>query len=277
MRNICISILAVTTIILFVKGCDNVSGPDSDETDLLHSFSYEIFDESGELLTSITHEKIGDAEITASAGFFGNEFMPPWLLEAVSEQIGVDPEELKINEIYLHAETDGEADLNSATLKFSLPSADQWKTGNFHATGTTVENRLNFIKTIWQARQDNRPDFSAKIPGFEFNNTEPSGHVVSISYSETGFATETSYGVRIDPDGTQYFQLEGSLILDDATDNLLEGRFTTKLLGFPMDVLYYSDEFPDDPEYHIIHVSGSFTAVRGDYFDLMESTSKLFE
>ena len=277
MRNICITILAVSAIILFVKGCDDLSGPDHDETGLAHSFSYEIYDENGALITNISHENIGESEITASAGLFGNEFLPPWLLEGISEQTGLDPDEFRKHEIYLHAETDDETDLNSATLRFSLPSSDQWKTGKFHTIENTVENLLNFIKTLWQSHQNNRPDFSAKTPGFDTNSIDPSGQAVSINYSETGFATATSYGVRIEPNGVQYFPLEGSVNVENVSDDLLEGQFSTKFLGFPMDALYFSDEFPENPGYHIISISGNFTTVHGDYFDLVESATNLFD
>ena len=277
MKNICISILAVSAIILFVKGCDSVSGPDSNETDLLHSFSYEIYDENGALITNISHKKIGGAKISASAGLFGNDFLPPWLLEGISEQTGLDPDELKKHEIYLHAETDQDAERNSASLRFSLSSEGHWQTGSYKATEITVEETLTFIETLWQARQNNRPDFSAKILKFDINNTEPSGQTVSINYSETGFATTTSYGVRIEPGGMQYFPIEGSVNIEGATDEILEGQFSTKLLGFPMDILYFSDEFPENPGYHIISISGNFTAVHGDYYDLVESTTKLFD
>ncbi len=277
MKNICITILAVSAIILFVKGCDDVSGPDSDETGLIHSFKYEIYDDNGALITSISHEKIGESEITASAGLFGNEFLPPWLLEGISEQTGVDPDEFRKHEIYLHAETDDETDLNSTTLRFSLPSPEQWKTGKFHTTENTVENLLNSIHTLWQARQNNKPDFSAKTPGIDTNSIESSGQSLSINYSETGFATATSYGVRIEQNGMQYFPLEGSVNLKNVSDEILEGQFSTKHLGFPMDILYFSDEFPENPGYHIISISGSFTAVHGDFFDLVESTTKLFD
>ena len=277
MKNICISILAVSAIILFVKGCDSVNGPDSNETGLLHSFSYEIYDNNGALITNISHEKIGESGITASAGLFGNEFLPPWLLEGISEKTGLDPDELKKHEIYLHAETDQDAERNSASLRFSLSSEGHWQTGSYKATEITVEETLTFIETLWQARQNNRPDFSAKTPEFDTNSIEPSGHSVSINYSETGFATETSYGVKIEPDGFQYFVLDGSVNVENVSDDLLEGQFSTKFLGFPMELLYFSDEFPENPGYHIISISGNFTTVHGDYFDLVESATNLFD
>lgn len=270
--HLCARIVSFVVLLSFT-GCDKLIGPGDEDTLSQYSFSYKIFDEAGELHAEISDKQINGEAIRASAGYFGSEFFPPWLLENSSESLPIDTEDLKKKQIHLHAEPNLTKVTTSHSLRFSFPGTQQWETGEYRLRNISKEKHLELLRFMWETRQRNPfPKKSVKGRFLKSNETNASKNLATIDYSESGFMTKNSYGVKIDSTGLLYQSLKGTVELTHVSDEVVEGDFTVELAGFPMNILFFSDEFPENPELQLFTVTGKFTTIPGDYYDLAGST-----
>lgn len=140
--------------------------------------------------------------LTESAGFFGTEFFPPWLLEAVSDNSTLDPDDLKEHDIYLHAEAVDNEAKKVHSLRFRFPEIEQWETGKHQLPGISKQKLMEHFRLMWEVRQNHHHSKNKtqdQITGIF--SAIPTEKMAAISYSETGFITENSYGIRIDSTG----------------------------------------------------------------------------
>lgn len=263
--------LVVLSAILFLTSCDSPNGPGNEE-ELNYSFEYKVFDENGGLLSVVSDKQVDENPIKASAGYFGYEFFPPWLLESIPENSPIDPESVKENQIYLIAETDLPEPSKTYSLRISFPDMQQWETGEYQLPNIPKEKHMELLRIMWELRQNN--PFPGKfVPDrFKSNEAGVSNKMASVDYSETGFMTSSSYGVKIDSTGLLYRSTKGVVELTHTSDKVIEGSFTVELTGFPMEIIFFSDEFPENPELQMFTITGNFTAIPGDYDDLVETS-----
>ncbi len=269
------SLFTAITFLFFLNSCDTLNSSEKDEKTQF-SFDYNVYNEHGELLSAVSDKQINDDPIKASAGYFGSEFFPPWLLENISENSPINPEDLKEKKIYLHAETELPETSKTYSLRLSFPEMQQWETGEYHLPSISKEKHLELLRFMWETRQ-NSP-FSRKSLQSQFpksNETDVSQKLASVDYSESGFMTANRYGVKIDSTDLLYRPTKGAVELTHISDDAVKGDFTVELLGFPMKILFFSDEFPENPELQMFIITGNFTAIPGDYYDLVDSSENI--
>lgn len=275
--SIILALFSMMTFLFFLNSCDTLNAPEEKEKTQF-SFSYNIYDEQGELSASVTDKQIDNHSIKASAGYFGSEFFPPWLLESISENSPIDPEDLKKKQIYLHAETELQETLKTYSLRLNFPNLQQWEPGEYHLPNISKEKHLELLRMMWEIRQNNPlPKKSVQSQFIKSNETIATEQTASIDYSESGFMTENTYGIKIDRTGLLYRSTKGAVELTHISDEVVEGNFTVELVGFPMEILFFSDEFPENPELEMFTITGNFKAIPGDYYDLVESSGTLIQ
>jgi S1-C subfamily serine protease len=244
--------LFMGVVILFVSGCEATGGMDDEEL-AQHLFSYEVYDESGTVLKEVTHERIGDTEVEISFGLFGEQFMPPGLVESIAEKTGRDPEEYNMHEIWLHAETDDGEEGHFVTLRFNFPFTDRWEAGGFTVFEVSEEKWVERLRSMWERFEDFRNKAHAKpnlLPNtirFEPGPGEQK-QKAGMQYYDSPFVTERSYGMPIDRTSNMYQVTGGSVELETVSDDRVEGSFSADVIALPMEVIFFADEFPDDPE-----------------------------
>jgi len=242
---------------LILTGCDIFSKQDEREP-VDPYFSYEVYDEGGELLKEVSHERIGGNEVTTSLRLFGDRFTPP----SIAETIGIDPENLRRSVIYLHAET-GLEDNQIEIVNFRFPFVlEELRSGSYPVFELSPEKWLNMLRMGWESFQDLRDkEYASQNFMAVTKNFETEGHKINVIYHEiSGFGTEV---------GSKYmYQVTGgSVELEHVSGEQVEGSFTLDLVGLPAEIMT-SDEFPEDPQFRSYYIIGNFAAEYGDYSDL---------
>lgn len=261
--NQAIAALLMGVFILIISGCDVIGGLGNEEL-TQHQFSYKIYDENGELLKKVTQERIGGVEVERSLGLFGENFLPPWIVEGS----GLDPDDLRQHEIWLHADKGTNEDVH--TLRFGFPFMEQWKRGKYLLPEVSKEDWLELFKRMRENRQVHQYErYTIQNRLLIANSFEIREQMSSVGYYESVFATERSYGLRIDSTSYMYQSTGGYVELENITGDLLEGSFTVDVVGLPMKIIFFSDDLPEDPEFRMYHITGSFVTAYGDYDDLI--------
>lgn len=246
--------LFMGVFILIMSGCE-VSG---NEESVQPQFSYEIYDEKGELLKKVTHERVGDVEMERSFGLFGDHFAPP----TFAEKIGRDWEDLRQHEIYLHVEKGVGEDLHFVTLRFSFNKMEEWKSGVYGvSTFLSKEEWLDRVRNMWERQQDFRQvqyqEYANQNLLPNTNLLEMEEQAMSVHYDERGFGIKRYI----------YLSTGGYLELENVSDDRLKGNFSVDLAALPADILL-ADEFPEDPEFRTFRITGTFVTEYGDFYDL---------
>lgn len=154
----------------------------------------------------------------------------------------------------------------------------QWATGEYHLPSISKEKQLELLRFMWETRQNSPfPGESVRNQFPKSNETDVSNQYASIDYSDSGFLTENSYGIKIDSTGLFYRSTKGTVELTHISDDAVKGDFTVDLVGFPMKILFFSDEFPENPELQPFTITGNFTAIPGDYYDLADSLENILQ
>lgn len=253
--------------LLFVVSCDRLNSTDNLEIPENHSFSIEFIDESGSIVEQYSHLTTDEFEIENSFGLFGDNFLPPDIVEMITSQTPITPEQLRRDQIYLHAEKEVEDEIFHVTLNFRFQNQDEWKTGSHYVTQYSEEYWIERFRISWEIFRNEDPTGSGGLRSIPFHETSPMpSQQVVVNYLQQGFS-----GVS-----KPYFfhSLGGVVELEEVHDQFLTGRFNIELLGLPNDV-YQMDEFPDELDTVRYSVAGEFTVLNGDYQDLAEMRANL--
>lgn len=246
------------SLLLFISGC-NTTGDSNTELPE-PGFSYEIVDENGITINRVTHEKVDEQNVETSLGLFGDEFIPPEIFEQLIQQLEVDPEIFKRDEIILHAESGIDLDVHFASLRFTFSNTNPLRTESFQISSFEKEQLLSIIRIFWEMRRNQSP-FKNFNPSFEneFQLVGPLDEVVNMNYFEFGFGLQEQQYI--------YFPTDGTLDILSVADERVSGTFSIDLAGIPVGILDHQ-EFPDEPEFKEIRIVGEFTAEPGDFEDL---------
>lgn len=252
---------AILMATLLISAC-SVSGDDDREA--VHHFNYQVYDEQGEMISTVSDETNDESEIETSLGLFGDRFFPEW----IAEDLGLDPSILQRNQIYLHAENGVTEDVRFATLNFSFPLLSDWKTDSYEVFSITEENWIETLRRFWEERRD-RLDGNLSIES-DMENLEDdrwfSGNV-NANYNDFGIGTGNL--------NFFYVTTGGEVEITSVSADRLEGTFTIDISGLPGSILN-ADSFPDEPEMNRYTITGSFAAVPGDFEDLLEARTDIF-
>lgn len=248
------------TALLF-SAC-SVSGDDDREA--AHHFNYQVFDEQGEMISSVSDESDDDTEIETSLGLFGDSFFPEW----IAEEIGLDPSILKRNQIYLHAENGATGDVRFATLNFAFPRLYEWETDTYEVFSVSEENWLETLRRFWEHRHDRLNGNLSDGAGLEkLNDDRWFSGMVSANYNDFGIGTRNLNFI--------YVTTGGEVEITSISDSRLEGIFTIDISGLP-GLLFNADTFPEKPAMNRYTITGSFAAVPGDFEDLLQARTDIF-
>lgn len=264
-KRLSIATLIAGVCLLAFHGCDLFGGDDADSGIDEPFFNYNVYDESGELVQTVTSERVGEQELDISLGIFGDRFLPPELAESLVDRLGVDPDDLNRNQIYLHAERGLSDEVNFMTLHFAFDRREEWSTGTFDLSTFSKERWLNSLENIWKLMRE-RMAYQTQDDEIEFTPT-PTDSRVNFNIVEHMLA------MREIP--FMYIATEGYLELEEVSDEFLPGNFSIELAGLPADILQ-AEEFPDDPEFAAYRIEGSFAAEYGDFNKLLKARTDLF-
>lgn len=262
--------LFLILVFLAAVSCDSTSDLRNGEIYESHFFSFELIDEHGKTVEFFSNEKAGDVEIEQSAGLFGDNFIPPELVDLITSSIPVTPEQLRRDQIYLHAEREIEGAIHHVTLMFNFPNQDEWTTGSKGFIEQSEEFLIERFRLFWEFRRGLRdPDNLTALPvGPGSSISPPPGQQVVANYIQMGF------GDPAEAFSYSFFSLGGVLHLDEVTDKHIKGNFSLELLGLPAN-LYQLEEFPEELETLNYIVTGEFVALHGNYEDLRKMRADL--
>lgn len=260
-------------VILFIFGfmvvvsCDRLKNADNVIIPANHSFSIEFIDENGSRVEHFSHTSAGEFEIENSVGLFGDDFIPPEIVEMITSQIPITPEQLKRDQIYLHAEKEVDGEIFHVTLNFRFQNQDEWRTGTQDVMQYSEEFWIERFRNSWERFRSEDPSGATGLYPVPVSNFSPlPSQNVSVNYLQSGF----------DGISKPYFfhSLGGAVELEKVHDQFLQGLFNIELLGLPNEV-YQMDEFPEELDTVKYSVAGHFTVLYGDYEDLAELRANL--
>jgi hypothetical protein len=264
--------------VLIMSGCDMFGNPD-EKAPAPHQFSFEVSDESGEVLKRVTDKSIDDIEIETSLGLFGEYFTPPEIADFIREQYGAEPD-LSRHEIWLHSEHGVGEDAHFVTLNFDFPRMDGWNAGTYPVDARSQEEWLELLRNIWEVLREHRNEGLAKanLPAGT-NHQQIEDQSVRVNYHESGFGNVIGFTGSLSwGDLTEYLYLPtgGYLELENMTRYNAEGKFSIEMAALSGEVMSFdNEEFPEDPEFRMYRITGDFVAEYGDYHDLMEARADL--
>lgn len=266
MLDIDIRFIFVTLFLaLMLSGCDIFSNQDERDPGEPY-FSYIVYDENGELIKEVTHERIGESEVQTSLTLFGDRFTPP----SIADAIETDPENLRRSVIYLHAETDLE-DNQIEIINFRFPFLlEELKSGTYPVFELSADKWLNMLRNMWESFQDLRDkEFESQNFLAATNSFETEGQTINVVYHEfSGAGNEP--GLKF-----LYQATRGTVELEYVSGVQVAGSFTIELAGLPVEIMT-ADEFPEDPEFRTYQIIGNFNTEYGDYSDLDQVTIWFF-
>lgn len=274
-KPLCIVILFLGVLTLILSGCD-ISGGQDEASPVEPYFSYEVYDESGNLLQRVSNERVDEVEIETSLGLFGEQFYPPWIVdwieETIAEHTDIDPGDINLDKhsIWLHAEQGVQENIYFSMLNFTFPVMEEWNKNTFHVSAlVSKEEWVNFLRYIWENMKEFHGDSSGRINvQITHMSRDMDEHSVIINYHESGFGLQ----------GTSYVFLPqgGYVELESVTGEFAEGNFSIDLTGLPADILAVNaEEFPENPEFRDFRITGQFAAEYGDYNDLKQARHDL--
>lgn len=262
MYRLILATLLTGVFLLVLNGCDLFGGDHEEIKDTESFFSFQVYDESGELVQSVTSEQAGEEEIDISLGIFGNLFTPPEVVDMITKDFNLSPEDLKRNQIYLHAEKGIGNEVDFITLHFAFPRNEDWSTGTFDFFSDTKEQWLNRLKIMWEMRQKHVSTQQQQV-NFEYK-AEPK---VNLNIMEHGLVMgQVPYIYR---------PTAGYLELEEVSEEHLTGNFSFELAGLSADFLK-AEVFPENPEFSIYQITGNFVSKAGDYHTLMQARTEFF-
>ena len=254
--------LTASLIAAFLLSACSVSGDDDREP--VHQFTYQVFDEQGEMISTVSDETSGETEIETSLGLFGDSFFPDW----IAEDLGLDPSILQRNQIYLHAENGVTEDVRFATLNFAFQRLSDWDIDSYEVFGVTEENWIEVLRRIWEERRDRLSGNLSDEAGAEsLDDDRWFSRKVNANYNDFGIGTKNL--------NFMYVTTGGEIEITSVSDDRIEGSFTIDISGLPGSIMS-ADSFPDELNMNRYTITGSFAAVPGDFEDLLEARTDIF-
>lgn len=259
-------LIFTANLMFYMAGCD-ITG-ERDSTELPEpGFNYEIVDENGITINRVTHKKIDELEVETSLGLFGNEFMSAQLLEQLTQQLGLDQEMFRRDEIILHAESGIDQDVHFASLKFTFPKSAPFGTGSHQISSLPKEHLLNIIHIFWEMRRD-------RMSAIKLNQSLNNESQIIGSFDDSVQMNYFEFGFGLQDIQYMYFSTGGNLTINSVTEERISGSFSVDLAGIPI-LIFDLEEFPAEPELREIRIIGEFTAEPGDFEDLKQIRTDL--
>jgi hypothetical protein len=227
-------------LIILMTGCNIFEG--SGESTPKAQFSYEIMDRDGNIVAAVSHDQVQNQATERYASIFGDRFLPEWMIESGN----LPPDVMNKLEIWLHAETGNNEMVQ--TLRFSFTELNEWKEGRFDFPAISEENWIQMMKLVWENRQHNLNAEPENHFKFISEKSQSGGSAAGANYYEARFATEYSYGLPIDSTKVKYQVASGFIDLEQVSIDFVNGNFLMDVLGLPMEVIYFSEIFPQEPE-----------------------------
>ncbi|MCC5940223.1 MAG: hypothetical protein JJU37_01670 [Balneolaceae bacterium] len=255
--------------IFVIQACDFSSG--SDEITQENSFEATVYDEAGKIVTTINHNSTNNKGQINSFAIFGNDFIPDRIKENLAENTGLSPEDFLQGEVYLHVES-GQEDNNHATFRFTIARDQGFVPKKYIFAELDEEILVKRLKNIWNFMREssgnslltNRidsPDHGLNIEDYANFEFYQKGHILGKNFENR--VSEDSYNVSTS---------SGYLEIVEISEKEMKGNFTSTILAFPGSI-FFGEEFPDEIDFIRFTIEGSFTAILGDYEDLIRTTN----
>ncbi|MDX1637161.1 MAG: hypothetical protein R3281_04265 [Balneolaceae bacterium] len=260
---------------LLLSGCEllGLSGGEEKE-EPVSRFSYEVIDQERNVTKSVTNQQVEETEFETGLGLYGDQFLPPSLIE----NFDVPPELFRRHEIYLHAENGVDEDVQFVSLRFGFPLMESWEAARYTFPETTKEElleRLRMLRDRFRGNTGSRAGLFVNEPGSELLQTNE--HVATMSYFDSGLVTRRSHGKLIELGNYFYQAIGGYIELTDVYGERIKGQFSVDMISLPMDLLFFSDTFPENPDVDTYRIVGEFETVPGNYADLQQARAELFQ